>query len=101
MLRACTDTTSLMLGWNLFLLIIRYAQFSQTVTQSVAGEPEQAGSLALIAVGAAQRFADHLIFPLLQRHPFGQKRGARIRCSRRAAACGRVQMDVSDVEQRA
>src|SRR6267143_2787508 len=44
------------------------AEFREAVTECVAGKTQGAGGLALIAIGAAEGFADRFIFPLFDRH---------------------------------
>ncbi len=44
------------------------AEFREAVTECVPGKTQGAGGLALIAVGAAEGFADSFIFPLFERH---------------------------------
>src|SRR6266436_3480006 len=44
------------------------AEFREAVTECVAGKPQGAGRLALVAIGAAEGFADRFIFPLFERH---------------------------------
>ena len=48
------------------------AHFREAVSEGISGEAESAGSLALIPVSAAERFADGFIFPLFEGHAFGQ-----------------------------
>jgi hypothetical protein len=49
------------------------AHFCEAVTQGVAREPEGAGGLAFVAVGAFQGFAEELFFELLESHALWQR----------------------------
>ncbi len=49
------------------------AHLGKAVAEGVAGEAEQAGGLALVAVGAAEGFADDLLLVLIEGHAFGQE----------------------------
>src|SRR5271170_7703771 len=53
--------------------LIGYADFREAVTEGVARETEEAGGLALVAIGATEGLADHLVFPLLEGHAFGEQ----------------------------
>jgi hypothetical protein len=43
---------------------IGYSEFAQPITERISGEPQQTCGLTLVAAGAPQGFADHVVFPL-------------------------------------
>src|SRR5260370_24189874 len=45
----------------------------QTIPQRIPREPEQTRGLRLVSARALQSFADHFIFPLVERHAIGEK----------------------------
>jgi hypothetical protein len=61
------------LGVVTLFRLISDADFRQAVAQRVAREAKQSRGLALVSVGAAESLANHLVFPLLERHTFGKK----------------------------
>src|ERR1035441_5244402 len=62
-----------------FFAFVGDADLGEAVTQGVAGQAQQARGLALVAIGTAQGFLHHFIFPFFQRHPFGKKSAGAIR----------------------
>jgi hypothetical protein len=73
------------------------ADFGEAIAKRVAGKAEEARGLALVAVGAAQSFADHFVFPLLERHAFGRERDG---VSGGFGARG-IEMDIAGLQERA
>ena len=72
------------------------AHFREAVAQGVARKAQGARGLALVAVGAAQGFANDFVFPLLERHAVG-KDAARNRRTRRGRRA--VEMNIGGVER--
>src|SRR5438477_7083994 len=61
-----------------FFWLIGDADFRKPVTEGVARETQQTRSLALVSIGATKSLANHLVFPLLERHTLGKKTNGRI-----------------------
>src|SRR5271155_3311918 len=74
--------------------LIGNADLREAVAQGIARKAEEAGGLALVAVGAAEGLANHFVFPLLEGHAFGEQRVS-IAGSFRAGA---IKMNIAKLE---
>ena len=56
-----------------FTTVIVNPDLRQTIAQGISREAEQPRRLRLITACPFQRFSDHFIFPLVERHAVGQE----------------------------
>src|SRR5580692_6123780 len=75
------------------------AHLRQAIAERVAGEAEESGGVALVAVGSLQGFTNERLLVIVERHSVGQKIVAG--CRRGAGAVGSVDTDIARLYARA
>src|SRR5271170_3967653 len=61
------------ISWRPGLPFVLNPDFRQPVAQSIARKPEQASCLRFVSACALQGFANHFVFPLIERHTVREK----------------------------